>query len=187
MESGGKSEVFCLTFNKITQIGDWSVTFCILPSSHRKTGTMRKQVLILAALAILSVAAGLSFTNNKGTVFNSQLPDGVTTFWDSTNSKITPENENDFMTSSFMFKAKNDNIDGYFTLFIDIPTLGERFTSVHRFPKGANVEHGFDMDICHFISNQFYKNGRLVKITDGLGDLESYDKQFRFNRTHKAK
>lgn len=35
---------------------------------------MRKQVLILAALAILSVAAGLSFTNNKGTAAQPSSP-----------------------------------------------------------------------------------------------------------------
>lgn len=128
-----------------------------------------------------------NLTNNAGTIFNSQLPTGVASFWDSANSKITPENENDFMTSSFMFKAKNDNIDGHFTLYIDIPTLGERFTSVHRFPKGANTEHGFDIDICHFISSQFEANGGIIKIIADLGDLEIYDKQFRFCRVHKAK
>lgn len=135
-----------------------------------------------------AIAQGVTdeLTNNAGTTFNTQLPVGVTSFWDTSTSKVTPENENDFMTSSFMFKAKNDNIDGHFTLFIDIPSLGERFTSVHRFPKGANTEHGFDIDICHFVSNQFSINGGIVKITANLGDLEIYDKQFRFCRVHKA-
>lgn len=136
-----------------------------------------------------TIAQGVTdeLTNNAGTTFSTQLPTGVTSFWDDTNSKVTPENENDFMTSSFMFKAKNDNIDGHFTLFIDIPSLGERFTTVHRFPKGANTEHGFDIDICHFVSSQFAANGGIVKITAEVGDLEIYDKQFRFCRVHMAK
>lgn len=135
-----------------------------------------------------TVAQGVTanLTNNKGTIFNSQLPTGVTTFFDSATSKITPQNENDFMTSSFMFKAKNSNADGHFTVYIDIPTLGERFTSVHKFPKGANTEHGFDIDICHFVSAQFASNGGIIKIVADLGDLEIYDKQFRFCRVHRA-
>ena len=136
-----------------------------------------------------TVAQGVTanLSNNAGTVFNTQIPSGITTFWDSANSKILPENENDFMTSSFMFKAKNNNADGYFTIYIDIPTLGERFTSTHRFPKGANTEHGFDVDICHFISSQFKTNGGIIKIVADLGNLEIYDKQFRFCRVHMAK
>lgn len=127
-----------------------------------------------------------NLTNNKGTVFNSQLPTGVTTFFDSSTSKISPQNENDFMTSSFMFKAKNSSIDGVFTVYIDIPTLGERFTSTHMFPKGANTEHGFDIDICHFVSSQFALNGGIIKIVANVGNLEIYDKQFRFCRVHRA-
>lgn len=135
-----------------------------------------------------TVAQGVTatLTNNKGTIFNTQLPSGVTTFFDSATSKITPQNENDFMTSSFMFKAKNSNIDGVFTIYIDIPSLGERFSSVHMFPKGANTEHGFDIDICHFISNQFAINGGIIKIVANVGDLEIYDKQFRFCRVHRS-
>lgn len=136
-----------------------------------------------------SVLQGVTsaLTNDAGTVFNDQIPTGVTTFWDASTSKILPENENDFMLTALMFKVKNSNINGYFTVFIDIPSLGERFTETHLCPKTANTETGFDITISHFISSQFAANGGIVKVLADNGDLLIYDKQFRFCRVHMAK
>jgi hypothetical protein len=135
-----------------------------------------------------SIAEGVTanLTNNKGFIKNSNLPNGHTTFFDSATSKVLPVSENDFMSSSFMFKAKNNNVDGYFTIFIDIPSLGERFSSVHRFPKGANVEHPFNITINHYVSDQFKINGGVVKIVANSGNLSIYEKQFRFCLMHPA-
>lgn len=127
-----------------------------------------------------------NFTNNKATIFNTQLPSGHSTFWDSTNSKILPHNENDYMLDSFMFKAKNNNIEGSFKIFIDIPTLGERFASTHRFTRGANVEQEFDIPVNHFVSPQFKLNGGIVKIVSLVGDSLFYDKQFRIAKVIAA-
>jgi len=130
------------------------------------------------------VTANLS--NNKGAIKNSNLPNGHSTFFDSSTSKVLPVTENDFMSCSFMFKAKNNNVDGHFTIFIDIPGLGERFNSVQRFPKGANVEHPFNITINNYVSNSFKTNGGVVKIVADSGNLSIYDKQFRFCLMHPA-
>jgi len=130
------------------------------------------------------VTANLS--NNKGAIKNSNLPSGHATFFDTATSNVLPVSENDFMSSSFMFKAKNNNVDGHFTIFIDIPSIGERFHSVHRFPKGANIEHPFNITINHYVSGPFKTNGGTVKIVANSGNLSIYDKQFRFCLMHPA-
>lgn len=136
-----------------------------------------------------SVSEGVTavISNDADTIFNDQIPTGITTFWDVTDSKILPENENDFMTTALMFKAKNSMANGYFTVFIDIPTLGVRFTETHLCPKDANTETGYDITIAHFISSEFAANGGIVKVTADKGNLSIYDKQFRFCRVHMAK
>lgn len=135
-----------------------------------------------------TVAEGVTdlLSNNKGTIFNSQLPTGVTTFFDVATTKITPDLQDDYMITSLMFKAKNSIANGYFTVFIDIPTLGERFIETHLCPKDANTETGFDITIGHFVSAQFKTNGGIIKVKADKGNLSIYDKQFRFSRIHKA-
>lgn len=135
-----------------------------------------------------SVLEGVTdlLSNNKGTIFNDQLPIGVSTFFDVATTKITPDQENDYMVTSLMFKAKNSLANGYFTVFVDIPTLGERFTETHLCPKDANTETGFDITIGHFVSEQFFTNGGIIKVKADKGNLSIYDKQFRFSRVHKA-
>jgi hypothetical protein len=134
----------------------------------------------------IAESATANFSNNMGTIFNSQLPTGHSTFWDSVNSKILPQNEDDYMLESFMFKAKNNNIEGSFRIFIDIPTLGERFAMNYRFTRGANIEQDFNIPINHFVSSQFKINGGIVKITSTTGISLFYDKQFRFAKVIAA-
>jgi len=125
-------------------------------------------------------------TNNKGTLFNSQLPLGVTTFFTVGTTKITPDQQNDYMTTDLMFNVKNSMANGYFTVFVDIPSLGERFSQTRVCPKDANTQMGVNISFSHFISSQFKANGGIIKITADKGNLSVYDKQFRFSRTHKA-
>lgn len=135
----------------------------------------------------ITEGATTNLSNNKGTVFNAQIPTGVTSFWDSTNSKITPQYENDYMMADIMFKCKNSLQSGYFTIYIDIPFLGERFNQVVVCPKDANTETGVNLSFGHFVSSQFAANGGTIKIFADKGNVQIYDKQFRFVRIHMAK
>lgn len=125
-------------------------------------------------------------TNNKGNNFETQLPDGVTEFFDATTTKMKPAAENDFMTCDLMFKVKNSLASGFFTVYVDIPTLGKRFEQTRVCPKDANTETGINIAFHHFVSNAFFTNGGIIKIVADKGNLQIYDKQFRFCRVHKA-
>jgi len=125
-------------------------------------------------------------TNNKGTILSSKLPPSHSTFFDSATSKILPQYQDDHMITSIMFKAKNNNIEGAFTVFIDIPTLGERFGQSFRFQRGASVEQPLNITMSHFISSQFKANGGIIKLISDKGDTLIYDKQFRFCKVYSS-
>jgi len=125
--------------------------------------------------------------NNAGTVIDDYLPTGVTNFYDQATQKITPENVGDFYSFSIRFKAKNNNIAGYFDFGIDIGgSLGIIFKETQLFLKGANTEQCFSITCNGYSLDTFLANGGQVKIESILGDMEIYDIQYQINRTFKA-
>lgn len=125
-------------------------------------------------------------TNNAGTVISSQLPTGVTAFFDQATTKITPVQENDFNSVDIMFKVKNSVLNGFFTVYVDIPTLGTRFEQTFVCPKTAGTEMGVNYSFHHYVSSQFAANGGLIYIVANSGNLQIYDKQYRFAKLINA-
>lgn len=174
----------CLQLTNVRSTKNW----IIVSNEINKLGHEDFNDTIHTSASPQSILEGATeiITNNKGTILSSKLPPSHLTFFDSATSKILPQYQDDHMITSIMFKAKNNNIEGAFTIFIDIPTLGERFGQSFRFQRGANIEQPFNVTISHFISSQFKENGGIIKIISDKGDCLIYDKQFRFCKVYSS-
>lgn len=140
--------------------------------------------------APFSVGSGVTVTlpNNAGEEINSQMPDGVLSFYDSATSKITPENDLDKMVFTIRFKAKNSAANGAYLQFgIDIGgTFGVIFEESKVFVKGANTEQSFNFVSPGYTGSTFLANGGEIKITSVGGTSSIYDIEYQIERTKRA-
>lgn len=88
----------------------------------------------------LNVVQGdtVTLTNNAASTITSQLPLGVTSWWNNSTNKFTPSNVGDAYEVRIDFKASTNNVSGYGSILLDIGgsqgiILGRLFT----FPKGS--------------------------------------------------
>jgi len=148
---------------------------------------MEDTVHLVGSPQVVTAGTTANLSNNKGVLRNNMLPLGVTTFFDSATSKLTPELEDDFYVINLMFKVKNSVLSGFFDVWIDIVGVGERFRQITICPKSAGTETDVNISFNHFTSAAFALNGGTVKIKATTGDLDIYDKQFRIARVIKAR
>jgi len=138
-----------------------------------------------------SILTGVTSTlpNNAGTVINTQIPTGITSFYDNATNKITPANNGDYYTTTIRFKATTTApTAGYFDFGIDIGgALGVQFKETKIFAKGAGIEHNFSIVVPMYSGTTFIANGGLVKITSGNGNMSVYDINYHVDLVHKAK
>lgn len=138
-----------------------------------------------------TVTSGSTSTlpNNAGTVLNTQLPTGVTSWYNPATNKITPSLDGDYYITTIRFKAMTTApTAGYFDFGVDIGgALGVQFKETKIFAKGAGIEHNFSVIVPMFAAATFIANGGLVKITAGNGNMTIYDISFQIDRTHKSK
>lgn len=138
-------------------------------------------------LVILSGVTGKILT---GTVvkIQTQLPTGVTTFWNETTDKITAVNNGDAFTLSLRFKAKMNVANGIADVDINIGgALGAISSETILFSKGSGVEQRFDIDLSFFTGTTFIANGGDIEIKPVNGDISIYDIVIVLIRTHKGK
>lgn len=143
----------------------------------------------LTSLSPLIIAEGDTeiLTNNSFEVIDTHIPVGVTSFYNNTTSKITPELEGDSYLINVRFKAKSSLNDGVFDVLVDIGggIIIEQETKT--LTKGISTEHSFNMVFDVYSGATFVANGALIKITSVRGDTEIYEPIFKVTRTHKAK
>jgi len=127
--------------------------------------------------------------NNAGTVLNSQLPNGITSFYNSATGKITPENDGDYYVTTIRLKAQTTAVmGGHLDFGIDIGgALGIIFKETVIFAKGANIEHNFAFVCPGYTAATFVANGGIPKLTAlGGGNVKVYDIEYQIDRTHEA-
>lgn len=138
-----------------------------------------------------SVASGatVSLPNNAGETITSQLPTGVTSFYDSVTGKITPDTELDKMVFTYRFKAKTSSASNASLSFgIDIGgTFGIIFPDSRLFIKGANIEQPFNFVMPGYTGATFLANGGTPKITSIGGTASIYDIELQIERTQKGR
>lgn len=137
----------------------------------------------------ITSASTVTLPNNAATVINTQIPVGVTSFYNSSTLKITPQNDGDYYVTTIRFKAKTTApTAGYLDFGIDIGgSLGVQFKETKIFAKGAGIEHNFSIVVPMYTAATFLANGGQVKLTAGNGDMTVYDISYQIDRTHKAK
>jgi len=137
-------------------------------------------------LVVLSGVTGKILTGTV-TKIQTQLPTGVTTFWDTSTDKIVAVNNGDAFTLSLRFKAKMNVANGYTDIGINI---GGAFNVISQetilFSKGSGVEQRFDIDLSYFTGNTFISNGGTIEVKPINGDIDIYDIVIVLIRTHKG-
>lgn len=138
-------------------------------------------------LVILSGVTGKILTGTT-TKIQTQLPTGVTTFWNETTDKLLAVNNGDAFTLSLRFKAKMNVASGLADIDINIGgTLNKVSNETIVFSKGSGVEQKFDVDLSYFTGTTFIANGGAIEVTPVNGDISIYDIVLVIIRTHKGK
>ena len=138
----------------------------------------------------LSILEGVTGKILTGTVtkIQTQLPAGVSTFWDATTDKLLAVNNGDAFTLSLRFKAKMNVLNGYFDVAINIGgALGRVSNETLTFTRAANTEQKFDVDLSYFTGTTFIANGGILEIVPTNGNISIYDIVMVVIRTHKGK
>jgi hypothetical protein len=137
----------------------------------------------------LTIATGVTGKIQTGTVtkIQTQIPSGVTTFWDTTTDKLLGVNNGDAFTLSLRFKAKMDVINGYFDVALNIGgALGKVSNETSVFTRASGTEQKFDIDLSYFTGTTFITNGGTIEIIPTNGNIEIYDIVLVIFRIHKG-
>lgn len=143
-----------------------------------------------SGVPLLILAGNTTTLANNGATSNitTQLPTGVTSFVNTTNGKITPENDGDFYIVDIRFKATSSSNDGVIDVGIDIGgVMGIIRQHTVNIRKGIGVEQRVALSFPVFSGATFIANGGEVKVTSVVGDTSIYDVTFVVDRVHKAK
>ena len=141
-----------------------------------------------APLVINSGNTSVLANNGTTSTIISQLPSGVTGFVNTSNGKITPQNDGDFYVVDIRFKATSSSVDGVIDIAIDIGgAMGIIRQHTVSLRKGIGVEQRVALSFPVFSGSTFVANGGEVKITSITGNTSVYDVTFVVSRTHKAK
>jgi len=142
-----------------------------------------------ASAFVVQSGQTLALPNNSGETITSQLPTGVTSFYDSVTGKITPDTELDKMVFTYRFKAKTSSASNASLSFgIDIGgTFGIIFPDSRLFIKGANTEQPFNFVMPGYAGATFLANGGIPKITSIGGTASIYDIELQIERTQKGR
>ncbi len=138
----------------------------------------------------LAIASGITGKIQTGTIteITTQLPTGVSTFWNNTTDKIVAVNNGDAFTLSLRFKAKMNVSNGIADIGINIGgALNIISQETLLFSKGSGVEQRFDIDLSYFTGTTFIANGGTIEVTPLNGDIEIYDIVLVIIRTHKGR
>lgn len=126
--------------------------------------------------------------NNKGSVIETYLPEGVTTLYDGT--RVAPEGIGDGYELRVGFKAKSSSNSGSFALRLDISAAGDGSNIILErsatFLKGTNTEQKFSFTSGLFSLGTFVSNGGLLQFQSITGNSSIYEVSFLIKRDHRA-
>lgn len=137
----------------------------------------------------ITILSGVTGKIQTGTVtkIKTQLPTGVTGFWDETTDKLLGINNGDAFTLSLRFKASMNVADGISDVAINIGgALNVISQETLLFAKGSGVEQRFDIDLSYFTGTTFMANGGDIEITPLNGTISIYDIVLVIFRIHKG-
>lgn len=98
--------------------------------------------------------------NNAGSVINSQLPDGVISFWDSANNKLAPDRVGDFYLGRLTFNATPNKNNSSALIELDIGgTQGVIYSTTENFVRGAGNPQQIVVSLPIYTLGTFVQNG----------------------------
>ncbi len=114
----------------------------------------------------------IALENNKGSVVETYLPDGVATLYDGT--KIVPASVGSGLNAYVSFIAKSSSQNSYLEFGVDIDgTFNEIFKNIETTVRGANTYQPYYLPINGYMLDTFNANGGVVKIKPKSGDTIS--------------
>jgi len=140
----------------------------------------------LSAPFTLSDGIKVTLPNNAGTVINSYLPFGITSFYNNATSKITPATVGDGYQISVRFVANPSAVNTYLSFGIDIGSGTDIFQQTVILPRGAGAPNPVNVELQGYALNTFLANGGLVKLTAVGGNVQIYSVEFQIHRTSVA-
>ena len=136
---------------------------------------------------VSSLGVRTKITNNASVVINDQLPVGVSSFWDSSANKITPDGSGDSYIINIRFVAVSTSNQGLADIEIDIggnQTVVSGSTISMRKGTGAAQRINLNFDV--YTGDTFLENGGEIYITSIDGDTSIHDVRLKITRVHKA-
>jgi hypothetical protein len=154
----------------------------------RLLGWASYQDTIFTSGSPLTLSDGIKTTlqNNSGTVINTYIPTGVTTFYNNGTNKITPVAVGDGIHLSIRFMAIPSAVNTYLLFGVDIGGSSDIFPKVEVLPRGAGVANPVSIDVQGYALSTFLSNGGLVKLTAVGGNVQVYGVEFQIHRTSVA-
>lgn len=128
----------------------------------------------------------VTLPNRAHLIIDNQKPIDINTFYNKTDSSITGRN-GDGLNVYVEFVVVPSGSTTYLQASIDIGgVIGELFTGVYTFPKGADVPQRISFSFAGYTLDTWQTNGAKVKVlTDGACDI--YAQRYVLTRTHKAR
>lgn len=157
---------------------------------HDLTGWEQVTDTVYTSVSPLVVLNGVTgkILNNGGSRITTQLPVGVSKFWNESTNKLLGVNDGDAFTLSLRFKAKMNVANGYCDIGINIGgALNVISEETILFLKGSGVEQRFDIDLSYFTGTTFISNGGDIEVRPLNGDISIYDIVLVPIRVHKGK
>ena len=134
-----------------------------------------------SASSFAFTTAEFTLPNNAGNVVsNTEFP-----FYNGT--KLLSENTNDVYIITIAFKAKINNANGHFELYLQggNGTPYDRVKDIVIFPKGNNIEHAYAKTFQFYADADVVTNGLSIKAT-ASDNGEIYDVIYFIQRTNKG-
>jgi len=151
-------------------------------------GIYRDTIYTLASPFSVTSGSRVKLANNNGAGIISQLPLGVSSFYDATTGKLIATNDGDVLSLTLRFKAKMSVLNGYFDLDIDIGGTQNVISGESvLFTRGSGTEQRFDVDLDYFTGSTFIANGGDLNITPINGNIDIYDISFFIKRLYKGR
>lgn len=138
---------------------------------------------------VINSGQTVQLTNNAGTVIDSQLPNGVTSFYNNVSDRVLGINSGDAYSVRISFKAKTNNNNGYAEIDFNIgASTGETviLTRDVNFPRGSGVERAFTSTNLVYSFPTYVENGCAFEFRGITGNTSIYDISFMIARLHNA-
>jgi hypothetical protein len=128
-----------------------------------------------------------ALTNNANVTNSTQWKPSRAFPFNSTSNKIVSFALGAKFNIEIRFKAKSNNVNGKFDIFLDLGTAATPLVVNEKteiFSFGANAEQSFTMELNYFAGSNLMANDGVIFINSSLGITSIYDINFLITLDH---